>query len=121
MPHRHLARQLVLPCGDQRRRPLAAPAWVRHRAEKPVIIPEGEKLVENDRSVSADLRLSTGTSITVTGSSGVNIAAHSPRTSQTAVVTLTGDARQHLLNLADYLDQALTGAGGETVAETPQG
>ena len=51
------------------------------------------------------------TNITVISSSGVSIVSHSSGVAPAAVVTVTGDARQHLLNLADYLDQAGTQLG----------
>lgn len=73
--------------------------------DQPEITPEGERMVENDRPVSKDAAAPGGTNITVTSSSGVNIASHSPGATQATVVTVTGEARQHLLSLADYLDQ----------------
>ena len=73
--------------------------------DRPEITPEGERMVENGRPVSEDAAAPGSTNITVTSSSGVNIASHSPGAAQAAVVTVTGEARQHLLSLAGYLDQ----------------
>lgn len=78
---------------------------------QPEITPEGERMVENGRSASEDTGAPGSTNITVISSSGVNIASHSSGVAQAAVVIVTGDARQQLLNLADYLAQAGTQLG----------
>ena len=90
--------------------------------DKPQITPEGERMVENGRSASEDTAAPGSTNIAVTGSSGVTIASHSPGAAQAAVVTVTGEASQHLLSLADYLNQtaAQLGLATEGAAAVPE-
>ena len=107
---------------DEAARWLTERSYLAGVADRPVITEEGEKLVENGRSASADPRAVGSTHITVTGSSGVNIASHSPGATQAAVVTMTSEARRHLLNVADYLDQTgpQLGIADEQAAQVPE-
>jgi hypothetical protein len=67
---------------------------------------KGEHTVENSRSTRDDPPAQpASTSITITGSRNVNVAAGSPGTSQAITATVTGETRQLLIDLADYLQQ----------------
>ena len=62
------------------------------------------KAMEKDRPATS-YRPVGSASIIVTNSSGVTIASNSPGTSQIVVAMVTDDVQQHLLNLANYLEQ----------------
>lgn len=67
---------------------------------------KGEHTVENNRSTRDDPPAQpASTSITITGSRNVNVAAGSPGASQTITGTVTAETRQLLTDLADYLQQ----------------
>jgi hypothetical protein len=67
---------------------------------------KGEHTVENNRSTRDNPPAQpAATSITITGSRNVNIAAGSPGASQAITATVTEETRQLLTDLADYLQQ----------------
>jgi hypothetical protein len=82
---------------------------VKEFANSPKHIP-GKKRVKLLKTIEKDGPVATcryvgGTSINVTNSSGITIASNSPGSSQSAVAMLTDAVQQHLLNLANYLEQ----------------
>lgn len=67
---------------------------------------KGEHTVENNRSTRDNPPAQpAATSIAITGSHNVNIAAGSPGASQAITATVTEETRQLLTDLADYLQQ----------------
>ena len=67
---------------------------------------KGEHTVENNRSTRDDPPAPrAATSITITGSRNVNVAASSPGASQAITGTVTEETRHLLTDLADYLQQ----------------
>lgn len=70
------------------------------------ITEKGEHMVETNRSTRDDPPAEpAATSVTITGSHNVNVAAHSPGASQAITGTVTEETRQRLAELADYLQQ----------------
>lgn len=70
---------------------------------------KGEHTVENNRSTRDEPPAQpAATSITITGSRNVNVAASSPGASQVITDTVTEETRQLLTDLADYLQQHAT-------------
>ena len=70
------------------------------------ITEKGEHTVETSRSTRDDPPVQpAATSITITGSRNVNVAAHSPSASQAITGVVTEETRQLLMDLADYLQQ----------------
>jgi hypothetical protein len=70
------------------------------------IMEKGEHTVETGRSTRDDSPVQpAATSITITGSRNVNVAAHSPGASQAITGTVNEEAQQLLADLADYLQQ----------------
>jgi hypothetical protein len=78
-----------------------------------VTIMEGEHTVETGRSMHDDSPVQpAATSITITGSRNVNVAAHSPGASQAITGTVNEEAQQLLADLADYLQQCAAQLAG---------
>jgi len=70
------------------------------------IMEKGEHAVETGRSTRNDSPVQpAATSITITGSRNVNVAAHSPGASQAITGTVNEEAQQILADLANYLQQ----------------
>ncbi len=70
------------------------------------ITEKGEHTVETSRSTRDDPPVQpAATSITITCSRNVNVAAHSPSASQAITGIVTEETRQLLTDLADYLQQ----------------
>ena len=70
------------------------------------ITEKGEHTVEANRSTRDDLPAQpAATSVTITGSRNVNVAAHSPGASQAITDAVTEETRQRLTDLADYLQR----------------
>ena len=70
------------------------------------ITDKGEHTIETGRSTRDDSPVGpSATSITITGSRNVNVAAHSPGASQAITGTVNEEAQQLLADLADYLQQ----------------
>lgn len=68
------------------------------------ITEKGEHTVETSRStLDEPLARPAATSITITGSQNINVAAHSPCTSQAITGAVSEETRQLLTDLADYL------------------
>jgi len=88
----------------------------------PVITPKGERLVENGRSTSEDREVAGDTTITITNSTGVNVANRSAGVTQAVAVTITEERQRQIRNVADYLEQtaAQLGASTEDVVDVPR-
>lgn len=89
---------------------------------RPKITPKGEDLVESDRSTSNEKESAGDTTITITGSTGVNVASKSPNANQASAVAITAEGQRQIHMLADYLEQVAgqLALGEEDTARIPE-
>jgi hypothetical protein len=70
-------------------------------------------------SPSEDTRPAGGPHISVTDSPGANIAYYSPGATQATLISITDEARKHLLTLADHLERNAQQLGATSDDVTP--
>ena len=95
-----------------------------HGLPRPVITAQGESVADAGRSVNADAFSSLSadaspTNVTITGSHNVNVATHSPGSSQ--VLNVSAESKRQVLQVADALRDGLPllGLDADTERQAP--